>query len=330
MPPKSAPSGSKGGGGGNRRPGKLSLRTAWTDADSAQELNRYTGNDASKIPVLPELAFLSDQLGANLGFFMANVGQFIARYTLQLQSLEAPDGPLDNAMAALKLHPIHPVGRVIRLKVDHDDDEEVATADVAEVTTADAAETAVGGEDAAAADGVDDDDDDSDAESDAPEPSPDAPPVFIPDNTVLLTQLRSLKKEAYELGTTLEGIRDWIAINIPMLDAGIADQVGLTVMTGVMEAATEQSGAVRGVYDLEMGYLEARAEVEITMERYPDSATRSREMIALEVTTWDGVRDGWRQLNRSAILTYEKVRKNFSRLRTPLQQSEITAGGLYV
>ena len=154
--------------------------------------------------------------------------------------------------------------------------------------------------------------------------------MFIPDNTVLLTQLRSLKKEAYELGTTLEGIRDWIAINIPMLDAGIADQVGLTVMTGVMEAATEQSGAVRGVYDLEMGYLEARAEVEITMERYPDSATRSREMIALEVTTWDGVRDGWRQLNRSAILTYEKVRKNFSRLRTPLQQSEITAGGLYV
>ena len=164
----------------------------------------------------------------------------------------------------------------------------------------------------------DDDDDGDSSDSSDCDPSPDAPAVKIPDNKELLQQLRILKREAYELGTTFDGIHDWIALNVP--DLKDDDNTGIEVMDAVMEQVTSLNDAVREVYSIEGKYMEDRSENECTVMKYPDAGSIRLVLEVADRDLWDDIERGWRILIRTSLILYTVLSRNMEKLKNPRQQ----------
>ena len=143
--------------------------------------------------------------------------------------------------------------------------------------------------------------------------------VKFPDNTEIVKQLRQLKRESYELGATMDGIHDWIALNVP--DMKDDENDGVEVMGAVIEQVTSLTDTVRSVYAAESKYLEERAELEKSMLKLPESETMKLAIKSHDADTWDEVDRGWRTLIRVCLLLYSILSKNMAMLKEPRKKS---------
>ena len=140
-------------------------------------------------------------------------------------------------------------------------------------------------------------------------------PIVFPDNTLLQEQLLLLKKEAYALGTTFDGIHDWIALSIP--DYKEEDNTNVEVMGAVIQQVGSLQETVREVYSTELTYLEQRADLEKALLKVPDSDTIARQLELTDLDTWDDVERGWRGMIRVALILFTMLSKNMKALREP-------------
>ena len=138
---------------------------------------------------------------------------------------------------------------------------------------------------------------------------------MFPDNALLLEQLKLLKKEAYALGTTFDGIHDWIALSIP--DYKEEDNVNVEIMGAVIQQVGNLQETVRDVYATELKYLEERADLEKSLLKVPDSDTIARQLELQELDTWDDVERGWRGMIRVSLILFSMLSKNMKALREP-------------
>jgi hypothetical protein len=143
--------------------------------------------------------------------------------------------------------------------------------------------------------------------------------VKFPDNTEIVKQLRLLKRESYELGATMDGIHDWIALNVP--DIKDDENDGVEVMGAVIEQVTSLADTVRSVYSAEAKYLEERAELEKSMLKLPESETMKLAIKSHDGDTWDEIDRGWRTLIRVCLLLYSILSKNMAMLKEPRKQT---------
>lgn len=147
--------------------------------------------------------------------------------------------------------------------------------------------------------------------------------VKFPDNTNIVTQLRLLKREAYELGATMDGIHDWIALNVP--DIKEDENEGVEVMGAVIEQVSSLTETVRAVYSVESGYLEGRADLEKAMLKNPESKTMMLALEAHDCDTWDEIDRGFRTMIRVSLLLYTVLSRNMKVLSMPRQQNHASA-----
>lgn len=146
--------------------------------------------------------------------------------------------------------------------------------------------------------------------------------ITFPDNGELLKQLKLLKREAYELTTTFDGIHDWIALNIPTMKD--EDNVGVEVMGAVIEQISSLNEAIREVYKLESKYLTERAESEKSVLKYPESSSLALQMEVGDMDTWDEVERSWRALIRVCLILYSVLSKNMAKLKEPRSENRAT------
>jgi hypothetical protein len=142
--------------------------------------------------------------------------------------------------------------------------------------------------------------------------------VNFPSNEDLLGNLRTLKRESYELATTMDGIHDWIALNVP--DIKEDDNSGVEVMSAVIEQVSSLTDTVRGVYGLEQKYLEERSECEKRRLKYPESKMVELQLQTQDTDTWDDLDRGWRTLIRVCLVLYAVLAKNMTALKEPRKQ----------
>lgn len=148
--------------------------------------------------------------------------------------------------------------------------------------------------------------------------------VRFPDNTNLVKQLRLLKREAYELGSTMDGIHDWIALNVP--DIKEDDNDNVEIMGAVIEQVTSLTDTVKAVYSAESQYIEQRSEIEKAMLKLPESETMKLSMAAGDSNAWDEVDRAWRTLVRITLLLYSILSKNMAALKEPRKAAASHAG----
>jgi hypothetical protein len=144
--------------------------------------------------------------------------------------------------------------------------------------------------------------------------------IVFPDNTLLQEQLNLLKAEAYALGTTFDGIHDWIALNVP--DYKEEDNVGVEIMGAVIQQVASLQESIREVYATELRYLEERGDLEKTLLKMPDSDTVQRQMEVLDLDAWDDAERGWRSMIRVSLILFSMLHKNMKVLREPRKQRQ--------
>ena len=149
--------------------------------------------------------------------------------------------------------------------------------------------------------------------------------VEFPDNEELCKQLKSLKREAYELSTTFDGISDWIDLNAPDKEKGAEDSVGAEVQDAVIEQIGSLNEAVKGVYDLELKYLSDRTDLESQVLKAPQVRSLQLQLEIGDADMWDEVERSWRAMIRVCLILYSVLTKNMSRLKNPDGQKSLTA-----
>lgn len=313
----------------------------WTAEDSTREMRKWT--TMTKSAVDPSVKKVQEALEGNMDYFLENVGTIAAKYAAKMSEVlallpllndkveaaaseaapteeagspaAAPAAAAAIAVApttvAAVLDPSPTPHRVVQLrelevsspKLPEDATEEQKSAFETDKKKRDKAAAV-----AAAAAAEDEDSDDS---SDCPA----AGEAEFPDNALLLSHLATLKREAYELGTTFDGIHDWIALNIP--DMKEADGVGVEIMDAVMEQVTSLSDSLRSVYELELKYVDDRSEMEVSASKYSDSPSHLARIVCHDSEAWDDIERGWRTLARASILLHTVLAKNMKKLRDP-------------
>jgi hypothetical protein len=141
--------------------------------------------------------------------------------------------------------------------------------------------------------------------------------VEFPDNEELCKQLKSLKREAYELSTTFDGISDWIDLNAPDKEKGAEDSVGAEVQDAVIEQIGSLNEAVKGVYDLEFKYLSDRTDLETQVLKAPQVRSLQLQLEIGDADMWDEVERSWRAMIRVCLILYSVLTKNMTRLKNP-------------
>jgi hypothetical protein len=153
--------------------------------------------------------------------------------------------------------------------------------------------------------------------------------IKFPDNTEIVRQLRLLKREAYELSSTMDGIHDWIALSIPEIQTSESgENDGVEVMGAVIEQVSSLTDTVKACYSAESKYLEDRADLEKAMLKLPESETMRLSLAALDCDTWDEIDRAWRTLVRVTLLLYSILSKNMSHLKEP--RKEKRAMGMFM
>lgn len=150
--------------------------------------------------------------------------------------------------------------------------------------------------------------------------------VEFPDNSDLKQQLKQLKREAYEMSTTLEGIVDWIDLNAPDKVKGQED-AGAEIQGAVSEQIASLAAAVNDVYELELKYLGERAELETTLLALPEVKSIALSMEIHDAETWDTVERSWKVMVRVCLIAYSVVTKNLARLKQPVATR--SSGSIY-
>jgi len=132
---------------------------------------------------------------------------------------------------------------------------------------------------------------------------------------LLLSQMRILKREARDLGKTLDQMHDWIAMNVPVMKD--EDNLGVAVMASVI---TEMAGAisrVRNVYEIESSYLSDRSELELKYIKHSDADSALRALQVADNDAWDTLEKGWRVLIRIVLVVHSTLAKNMRLLKDP-------------
>lgn len=132
---------------------------------------------------------------------------------------------------------------------------------------------------------------------------------------LLLVQLKIIKQEARELGKTLDQIHDWIALNIPTMKE--EDNLGVAVMASVIGELAQSIAKVRGVYDMESGYVSDRAELDVKYLKTTDAESTLQAIEVCDSDAWDTLEKGWRTLMRVALLIHATLAKNMKLLKDP-------------
>jgi len=132
---------------------------------------------------------------------------------------------------------------------------------------------------------------------------------------LLLVQLKIIKQEARELGKTLDQIHDWIALNIPTMKE--EDNLGVAVMASVIGELAQSIAKVRGVYDMESGYVSDRAELDVKYLKTTDAESTLQAIEVCDSDAWDTLEKGWRALMRVALLVHATLAKNMKLLKDP-------------
>lgn len=236
----------------------------------------------------PAVAKVQSVLEENLTYFMSNIGQFIKKFDDHLTAAlpgnpKAKEEPKKLTSPLLKREP-------------------GALGDAATATEAPASEEGT---------------------VDVARPRPrviveeteDEISITFPNNDDLREQLALLKREAYELGTTFDGIHDWVALNIP--DMREEGEIGVEVMGAVIEQTSSLADSTRGVYSLELKYLSERSEAEKALLKCPDSRSLQLALETNDADTWDEIERAWRTLIRVCLILYSVLAKNMNKLREP-------------
>jgi hypothetical protein len=253
----------------------------------------------SGVEMDPAVSIVKGVLEQNVTYFVQNVSQYIGKYQEQLSKCLA----ILNAQARISLQAAP------------------ATPKAADATGA--ATAAVPASDAA-------------VKPDAPaaEATPASPAVIgkvtvnenreedvmeieFPDNEKLCQQLKALKREAYELSTTFDGISDWIDLNAPDKEKGSEDSVGAEVQDAVIEQVGSLNEAVKGVYDLELKYLSERTDLESQVLKAPQVRSLQLQLEIGDSDTWDEIERSWRAMIRVCLILYSVLTKNMTRLKNP-------------
>jgi hypothetical protein len=148
--------------------------------------------------------------------------------------------------------------------------------------------------------------------------------VEFPDNEALKKQLKLLKREAFDLSTVLDGIVDWISLNAPAIEKGQED-AGAEIQDAVSEQVSNLTEAVSGVYEMEMKYLNERAELETTLLAMPEVKSIALAMEIHDSDMWDQVERAWKTMMRVCLIAYSVLSKNMGRLKNPDAASSSTA-----
>lgn len=156
----------------------------------------------------------------------------------------------------------------------------------------------------------------------------------LPDNSLLLKQLQTLKVEARSLSLCFERVHDWIALNLPeMAQEDNAQALIMGTMLGqVMNVLT----SVKSIYELEGKYLVDRALSEQKlyriMRRGPSVSTVSAVAMlhSDERMAWEDCHKAWRTLVRSTLLLHSMLSKNMERLRSPRSTRASHHHGMYM
>lgn len=151
--------------------------------------------------------------------------------------------------------------------------------------------------------------------------------VTFPDNSYLVQQLQNIKKEAYELSTTYDGVYDWIVLNLP--DLKEEDSTGLEVMNAVMEQISSLNEAVRAIYKLETKYFSERSEMEKAILKMPECKTLQLALMVNDEDTWVELGKAWRVMIRSCLILYTMLSKNMARLTDPTSKASAASRAYY-
>lgn len=186
--------------------------------------------------------------------------------------------------------------RVIQLLIVEEDEEE--DEDDEESAAATAAEAQ-----------ADSSDDESDEEAETAEQ---APEIVLPDNRLLLKQLHILRREAYALSTTFNGIHDLIAFMIPSsAEMEGTDGTTATVMAAVMQQALSLAEVCSENEKMESQYLSDRLDAEVSAQKHPDCYTFQDALISLEVDTWDQLKRSWWAMTRITLIMHTVLARNW-------------------
>jgi hypothetical protein len=150
--------------------------------------------------------------------------------------------------------------------------------------------------------------------------------VEFPENEELKKQLKMLKKEAYELSTTLEGIMDWIDLLAPDKDKTQEDSTGAEVQDAVSEQISSLADSTKSAYDLEGKYLNERGEIEAAILGMPQVKSMVLQLEVYDADAWDEIERSWKMLLRVCLIAYSVVFKNMKRLKNPLSKSKDVVG----
>eukprot|EP01062_Namystynia_karyoxenos_P017681 TRINITY_DN16546_c0_g1_i1.p1 TRINITY_DN16546_c0_g1~~TRINITY_DN16546_c0_g1_i1.p1 ORF type:complete len:487 (+),score=170.44 TRINITY_DN16546_c0_g1_i1:99-1463(+) len=157
----------------------------------------------------------------------------------------------------------------------------------------------------------------SPSKADALRPPPKGPGDLpkLPDNSELLEQLAHVKHESYELTTMLNGIVDWISLSIPQIKD--EDNLGVEVQERVLQEISGLLKVVNATYEAELSYLQGRAEHESQYYKHFLAQSWYRVIEAHDLSEWDDLERGWRDMVRVTINAYSVLSKNMEKLKNP-------------
>ena len=300
----------------------------WSQEKSAAVMKKLTEERGrgDAIPMDPAVEAVRDSLEENLVFFMTNVAAMSAKYRDALAACVPPQYihaerkqvPLpelgdEGSFHELRESVIKESERVANAAEGADKDSAVTVAGPPAPDRGRVIQLLIVEEDAEAEEGDeeadDDDDDDSDEEEDDEDAAvgEDAPEIVLPDNRLLLTQLHTIKREAYALNTTFNGIHDWVAFNIP---TDPSEGATAEVMAAVMAQTLALSEALTSIYEMESRYLAERLGAETGAQRHPDCYSMQDAMLSNEVETWDELKRAWWTMQRVTMIEHTVLAKN--------------------
>eukprot|EP00331_Platyophrya_macrostoma_P016369 CAMPEP_0176463996 /NCGR_PEP_ID=MMETSP0127-20121128/36244_1 /TAXON_ID=938130 /ORGANISM="Platyophrya macrostoma, Strain WH" /LENGTH=279 /DNA_ID=CAMNT_0017856309 /DNA_START=37 /DNA_END=876 /DNA_ORIENTATION=+ len=146
-------------------------------------------------------------------------------------------------------------------------------------------------------------------------------------NEALVKQLQILRQAAMKLVQNLDGITDWLALNMP--DLNEENSALAEVLGAVLEQITSFVESARSIVGFPKKYLEERAAIEKELLKLPESKALQMQLELNDAETWDEMEKSWRALIRVCLIARSVVVKNLSSLQQNSETANSSAAAVY-
>lgn len=281
-------------------------RSTWTSEDSKKEMEKWVKNAQTA----PAVAQVHQTLEKNLEYFMKGVGTLVEKYEALAAKVREEIAAQDADVAIKqKAEQTGNQKDYVIIRMLRPLPPKVSKKDPASPTSPKTEDN-------------DDDEDDYDDNTSATseyDPSPNVKAPEFPSNEKLLEFFAELKKEAYELNVTFNGIHDWIALSLPDLKFG-EDEESMEVADTMMSQVSSLDETLQGVYSFESKYVEGRTDLECEMLKYPDSTSLPILIRATDETAWRDIEHSYTSMVRVCIILHTHLNRNMATLQNPRGQ----------